>query len=95
MSKVLVAYYSAQNHTREISEKIAKYLNADTFEIVPEKIYSDAYLDWTDNSSRVCKEFHNEISRDIKLIVLLKLMTLMEKQYMHFVNHNHQDLDKV
>lgn len=66
--KKLVAYYSAQNHTKEIGEKIAKYLNADTFEIVPKDVYTDEDLDWTNDNSRVCKEYHNEISRDIPLV---------------------------
>ena len=37
--KVLVVYYSAQNHTKNVSESIAKNLNADVFEIVPKYIY--------------------------------------------------------
>ena len=54
--KTLVVYYSAQNHTKAIAEKIAKNLNADTFEIVPEDVYTEDDLDWTDNNSRVVKE---------------------------------------
>lgn len=66
-SKILVVYYSAQNHTKIIAEKIAKNLNADTFEIVPEDIYTSDDLDWTDSNSRVSKEHNNESLRDIKL----------------------------
>lgn len=40
-SKILVVYYSAQSHTKSVAEKIAKNLKADTFEIVPEEVYSD------------------------------------------------------
>lgn len=65
--KVLVVYYSAQNHTKSVAEKIANNLNADTFEIVPEEIYTSKDLDWTDNNSRVSKEHDNESLRNIKL----------------------------
>ena len=65
--KVLVIYYSAQSHTKAVAEKIAKNLNADIFEIVPEQIYTSEDLDWTDNNSRVSKEHNNESLRNVKL----------------------------
>lgn len=65
--KVLVVYYSAQNHTKSVAERIANNLNADTFEIVPEEIYTSKDLDWTDNNSRVSKEHDDESLRNIKL----------------------------
>lgn len=66
--KVLVVYYSAQNHTKSIANKIAKNLNADTFEIVPKEIYSEDDLDWTDKNSRVTKEHEDESLRKIELV---------------------------
>lgn len=66
-NKILVVYYSAQNHTKSVAEKIAKNLNADIFEIVPEEVYSDADLDWTNSNSRVSKEHNDESLRDVKL----------------------------
>lgn len=66
-SKILVVYYSAQNHTKIIAEKIAENLNADTFEIVPEDIYTSDDLDWTDSNSRVSREHNDESLRDVKL----------------------------
>lgn len=65
--KVLVVYYSAQNHTKSVAEEIAKNLNADIFEIVPEDVYSSSDLDWTDKNSRVSKEHDDKSLRDIKL----------------------------
>lgn len=65
--KTLVVYYSAQNHTKSVAEKIAKNLNADTFEIVPEEVYSTEDLNWTNNNSRVSREHNDESLRDIKL----------------------------
>lgn len=65
--KVLVVYYSAQNHTRLVAEEIAQNLNADTFEIVSEERYSSSDLDWTDKNSRVSKEHKDKSLRDIKL----------------------------
>lgn len=65
--KILVVYYSAQSHTKAVAEKIAKNLNADIFEIVPENVYTSDDLDWTDRNSRVSKEHDDESLRDVKL----------------------------
>lgn len=65
--KILVAYYSAQSHTKSVAEKIANNLNADIFEIIPEQIYTSEDLDWTDSNSRVSKEHNNESLRNVKL----------------------------
>lgn len=66
-NKILVVYYSAQNHTKSVAEEIAKNLNADTFEIVPEEVYSDDDLNWTNSNSRVSREHNDESLRDVKL----------------------------
>ncbi len=65
--KVLVAYYSAQGHTRRVAEAAADELGADLFEIVPREIYSDDDLDWTNRQSRVTREYENESLRDVPL----------------------------
>lgn len=36
-SKILVVYYSAQGHTDVVAKEIASNLNADIFELIPEK----------------------------------------------------------
>ena len=66
-AKTLVVYYSAQNHTKDVSKKIAENLNADLFEIEPKKKYSEDDLDWTDDHSRVTKEHEDESLRNVEL----------------------------
>lgn len=66
--KVLVAYYSAQGHTKAVAETLADELGADLFEIVPQEPYSEADLTWTDNNSRVTREHENESLRDTPLV---------------------------
>ncbi|MBR2709312.1 flavodoxin [Candidatus Saccharibacteria bacterium] len=67
MGKTLVIYYSAQGHTKTIAEKIAKNLNADIFEIMPESKYEEVDLDWTNNDSRVSHEHADESLRNVAL----------------------------
>lgn len=65
--KTLVVYYSAQTHTKAVAEKIARNLDADIFEIVPEQVYTSADLNWTDDNSRVSREHNDESLRNVKL----------------------------
>lgn len=67
-NKTLIVYYSAQTHTKAVTEKIAKNLNADIFEIVPEIIYTSEDLNWNNNNSRVSKEHNDKELRNVKLV---------------------------
>ncbi len=66
--KVLVVYFSAQNHTKKVANEIASKINADVFEVVPVNKYSEADLDWTNNNSRVSKENNNEELKNVELV---------------------------
>ena len=66
--KILVAYYSASGNTETVAKKIAANLGADTFEIVPQEVYTSEDLDWTADGSRVNREHENESLRDIALV---------------------------
>ncbi len=62
--KTLVIYYSAEGHTKKAAEEIAKNLDADLFEIIPNPIYEKADLDWTNPDSRVSKEHDDSSLRE-------------------------------
>ena len=66
--KTLVVYYSATGNTENVANMIAEITGADIFELEPAEPYSDADLDWTDDSSRVVSEYENEDLRDIELV---------------------------
>ena len=63
MSKTLVAYFSATGTTGVSATRLAKVINADIYEIVPEKLYTNADLDWRDEQSRSSVEMKNPASR--------------------------------
>lgn len=65
--RVLVVYYSAQNHTRAVAKEIANNLNADIFEIVPKDVYTSSDLDWTNSNSRVSREYNDKELRNVEL----------------------------
>ena len=65
--KTLIVYYSATGNTEGVTERLAESLNADTFEIVPSDPYTDDDLDWTDDNSRVSREYNDESLRDVEL----------------------------
>lgn len=66
--KILVVYYSATGNTENVANMIAEITGADVFELEPAEPYTDADLDWTDDSSRVVSEYENEELRDIELV---------------------------
>ncbi len=66
-SKTLVVYFSAQNHTEAVAEKIAQNLGADIFELVPVDEYTSDDLNWNDDNSRVSKEHEDESLRNVEL----------------------------
>ncbi len=61
--KVLVAYFSATGTTKDAAETIANATGGEIFEIKPTKAYSSADLDWTDKTSRCCRENDDPKSR--------------------------------
>ncbi len=61
--KKLVAYFSASGNTKAMSEKLAKAIGADLFEIKPVTPYTHADLDWTNKNSRSSVEMSDKSSR--------------------------------
>ena len=54
--KTLVTYFSASGITAEAARALAKATGADLFEIVPEKPYSEADINWKNPLARCNKE---------------------------------------
>ena len=61
--KALVACFSATGTTKGVAERLAAAIGADFFEIVPEKPYTAADLDWRDKKSRSSVEMADRASR--------------------------------
>ena len=62
-SKVLVAYFSATNHTAGIARHIADATGATLYEIKPETPYTSADLNYSDSSSRATREQNDAAAR--------------------------------
>lgn len=61
--KILVAYFSATNHTEGIAQKLAEGLGADLYEITPEEPYTDEDLDYGNPESRTSVEQNDPDAR--------------------------------
>ena len=64
---VLVAYYSATGNTENIANYIAQATGGDLFEITPAEPYTSDDLNWSDENSRVSREYADESLRDVEL----------------------------
>ncbi len=63
MKKALVAYFSCTGRTKHAAETLAKAIGADVYEIVPQRPYTDADLNWMDKNSRSTLEMKDVSSR--------------------------------
>ena len=61
--KILVAYFSATGTTGVVATELAKAIEADVYEIVPEVPYSNEDLNWRDENSRSSVEMKDDSSR--------------------------------
>ena len=52
----LVAFFSAEGNTKKVAEEFAKKIEADLFEIIPEKPYTKAEINWMNPLSRCNRE---------------------------------------
>lgn len=59
----LIVFFSASGVTRKAAEALSAVSGADTYEIVPEEIYTDEDLDWRNKKSRSSVEMQDESSR--------------------------------
>ena len=62
-SKILVAYFSCTNHTENIAQKIVDVTGGTLYEIIPAEPYTDADLNYNDNSSRSSEEQNDDLAR--------------------------------
>lgn len=67
-SKALVVYYSATGNTEKVANYVANAANADVFELEPAKPYTDADLNYSDDSSRVVYEHEHPEAQDVELV---------------------------
>lgn len=63
MKKSLVAYFSASGITAQLAKRLAQTVGADTFEIIPQVLYTQADLDWTNKQSRSTLEMRDKNCR--------------------------------
>ncbi len=56
MSKILVAYFSAEGNTAKVAKTLAETLGADLFEIKPAEPYTAADINWKNPLSRCNRE---------------------------------------
>ena len=66
--ETLIVYYSATGNTEQVANYIANITGGDLFELEPAEPYTSDDLDWTDDNSRVSREYYDESLRDVELV---------------------------
>ena len=69
---VLVVYFSATGNTENVAEYIADYTGGDIFELVPADPYTSADLRWTDDNSRVVREYEAKQAGTLQTVQLIE-----------------------
>ena len=64
----MVVYFSATGNTEQAANYIAEITGGDLFELEPAESYTDDDLNWTDDNSRVSREYEDESLRDVELV---------------------------
>ena len=64
----LVVYFSATGNTEQAANYIAEITGGDLLELEPAESYTDDDLNWTDDNSRVSREYEDESLRDVELV---------------------------
>ena len=59
---------SGSGNTEAVANVIAETTGGELFELEPAEPYSNADLDWTDDDSRVFREYADESLRDVELV---------------------------
>ncbi|MCR5609052.1 MAG: flavodoxin [Lachnospiraceae bacterium] len=52
----LVTYFSAEGNTKKIGDELAQLLEADSFEIIPQELYTASDIKWVNPLARCNKE---------------------------------------
>ena len=63
MGNILVAYFSASKTTAKLAANLAAAIDGDLHEIVPEVLYTQEDLDWTNKKSRSSVEMNDRSFR--------------------------------
>ncbi|MBR2081572.1 MAG: flavodoxin [Elusimicrobiaceae bacterium] len=63
MKKSLVTYFSASGVTAKLAKRLANAIQADTYEIRPQRPYTNADLNWMDKNSRSTLEMKDPACR--------------------------------
>ena len=66
--KTIVVYFSATGNTEQVATVIAEAIDGELFVLEPVEPYTDADLDWTDEKSRVGREYGDPEQRDVELV---------------------------
>lgn len=59
----IVVYFSGTGNTEKVAQQLAEITDSDLYEIIPEELYTEEDLDYTDDNSRANLEMEDETAR--------------------------------